>query len=344
MLIKKADDASALLADLEARSRGTGDEARRATEELRIRRAGLRGEAESAYLIDFEFGSNANWAVLHDLRIEQAGRVAQVDHLLINRFLEIYVLESKHFHAGLKITEDGEFLRWNDFKKAYEGMASPVEQNDRHIKVLKDVIATIELPTRLGLRLNPGFYSFVLVSPNSRIDRPRKFDSSRVIKADQLRKAIWKDIDNENSAVTLLKATRIVSAETVQTIGKRLAAQHKPLVRESTPHSSPRPAALEPPKLPPTSLPTEVSSPSPPPGEGQTDPAFGPRCKKCSGTAGAILYGKFGYYFSCPGCGTNTSIRFSCNAGHSPRLRKAGSTFYRECADCGTSELYYTNA
>ena len=136
MLIKQADDQSQLFEQLE-RLAGTGNsaEAKRATDELRRRRSGLKGESESAYLIDFDYAKSANWAVIHDLRIEHEGRVAQIDHLLLNRWMEVYVLESKHFHAGVKITEDGEFMRWNDFRKTYEGMASPLEQNERHIAV-----------------------------------------------------------------------------------------------------------------------------------------------------------------------------------------------------------------
>src|SRR3546814_12221508 len=79
--------------------------------------------------------------LIHDLRLEHGSRTAQIDHLLINRWMDVYVLETKHFHAGIKITEDGEFLRWNNYQKTYEGMASPLEQNERHIQVLKDVRA-----------------------------------------------------------------------------------------------------------------------------------------------------------------------------------------------------------
>src|SRR3546814_933781 len=112
--------------------------------------------------------------------------------------MDVYVLEHKHFHAGIKITEDGEFLRWNNYQKTYEGMASPLEQNERHIQVLKDVMAQIELPTRLGVRIPPSLQSFVLVGPEAKIYRPKRFDASRVVKADQLKKAIWRDFDNEN--------------------------------------------------------------------------------------------------------------------------------------------------
>src|SRR5690606_42003830 len=100
MLIKAADDQSALLDDLERRAAGNGADAKQATRELRIRRAGIKGERDSAYLIDFHFAEAPNWAVIHDLRIEHGNRVAQIDHLLINRWLDFYVLESKHFHAG----------------------------------------------------------------------------------------------------------------------------------------------------------------------------------------------------------------------------------------------------
>src|SRR3546814_12863006 len=121
MLIKSADDQGVELQALEQRAAGNGPDAARAAKELRNRRAGLKGERDSAYLIDFDYASSPNWAVIHDLRLEHGGRTAQIDHLLINRWMDVYVLETKHFHAGIKITEDGEFLRWNNYQKTYEG-------------------------------------------------------------------------------------------------------------------------------------------------------------------------------------------------------------------------------
>jgi hypothetical protein len=67
-----------------------------------------------------------------------------------------------------------------------------------------------------------------------------------------------------------------------------------------------------------------------------------PTCKACKGTAGEILYGKYGYYFKCS-CETNTAIRFTCEPGHAPRLRKDKLAFYRECEQCGTSSLFHRN-
>jgi hypothetical protein len=338
MLIKSADDTSAMLAELEARSSAAGPDAKRATDELRRRRAGLKGEAESAYLIDFEFKGSSNWAVIHDLRIEQGGRTAQIDHLLINRFLDFYVLESKHFHAGLKINDDGEFLRWNDFKRNFEGMPSPLAQNDRHIAVLRDVVAAIELPSRLGMRMTPSFFSLVMVAPNARIDRSRRFDCSRVIKADQLRKTIDKDIDSQGAGLLLKAAARMVASETVMDVAKRIADRHVPAPTVS-------PSRIAEPRAEDLSNAPSVPSPSIPSAGAADSPAtaIGPSCKACSGTVGSILYGKYGYYFQCNACQTNTAIRLACQPGHKPRLRKAGMEFFQDCPSCADSRRYFVN-
>jgi len=49
--------------------------------------------------------------LLHDIRLEVNGRVAQIDHILLDRTLVAYILETKHFNAGIKTNEQGKFLR-----------------------------------------------------------------------------------------------------------------------------------------------------------------------------------------------------------------------------------------
>lgn len=388
MLIKSKDDESAFLDELERRAAGSGAAAKQAATELRIRKAGLKGEAESAYLINFHFERSPNWAVIHDLRLEHRGRTAQIDHLLINRWLDIYVLESKHFNAGLKITQDGEFLRWDDYRRTYTGMASPLEQNERHIAVLRDVVETIEWPQRLGLRIAPSFHSLILIAPGARIDRAKRFDSSRVIKADQLRKQIDKSFEAESPLMTLFKTTtKIVSSETIETVARQLVAQHRPLQRSAhqsqppqrpssgetppplpasadkariepvlapAPHAEPpaiKPLRVDPSHVEPPPLPISARLPAKPPAiaaastpatEPSTDTTAGPTCKSCGAKTGNILYGR-SYYFKCDACAGNSSIQFSCQPGHKPRLRKDGPAFYRECADCRSSTLYHRN-
>ena len=365
MLIKQADDQAAHLAELEALAQGRGVGAKQAEKDLRIRRAGIRGEKDAAYLIDFDFATSSNWMVIHDLRLEHGGRVAQIDHVLINRWMDVYVLETKSVYAGVKITEEGEFLRWNDYRKTYDGMASPLEQNERHIQVLRDVMKNIELPVRLGLRILPSLQSFVLISPTAKIYRPKKFDASRVIKADQLKRSIWRDIDNENAMLGLLKtAAKIVSSDTLELVARQVAALHRPLRNPATsaapttaalptpntrPAATPRASSREPigPALaikpvapPPVRVRRTEEPPSPPPAA----PAMAPCvCKGCQSSNGSILSGKYGYYFKCLGCSTNTAIRFACQPGHAPRLRGERGAFFRDCPQCATSVLYHRN-
>lgn len=327
MLIKKADDKRQRLAELEAAMTQAGPAGKHAKDAFHILKAGIKGEEESAYLIDFHYGeSSRNWAVLHDLRLEHGGRVAQLDHVLINRFLEVYALETKHFNSGVKVTEEGEFLRWNDFRKKFEGMESPIEQNKRHIAVLKDVFNTMPLPERLGLRMQPSFHSYVMVATRARIDRPKKFDTSRVIKADHLKQKIDREFDGIGALQVLAKTSKLVSAETVRSLALELARQHRPLVG-STKATQSKPSrvvvAAAPVVAPQSTLP-------------------GPSCKACGKGEGHILYGN-SYYFKCAACATNTSIRFTCKPGHSPRLRKAGNVFFRDCKECGSSDPFHVN-
>lgn len=118
MIIKNADDKSCHVQQLEdLLTIATSEQKIKITQELRNLRAGIKGEQEAAYLIDFDLGKSQNTLVIHDLRLEIGGRIAQIDHLLINRTLNVFVLETKHFHAGLKITEEGEFIVLECFQK-----------------------------------------------------------------------------------------------------------------------------------------------------------------------------------------------------------------------------------
>jgi len=197
--------------------------------ELRFIKSGDQGEKDAAYFIDFHFASSKRWAIIHDLRLEHRDKVAQIDHLLINRFFDIYVLESKNFFYGLKITATGEFLVNNG--KNYFAIESPIEQNKRHQIVLEQVIKKYDImPKRLGITLTPSFYCYVLVSPKSRVVMPDRdrFDTSMVIKTDTLRSAIDKRVDEMSSISVLTTASKISSFEAVVEVAKRLAALHRP--------------------------------------------------------------------------------------------------------------------
>jgi len=198
--------------------------------ELRSIKSGDRGENDAAYFIDFHFKSSKNWVVIHDLRLEHQGKVAQIDHLLINRFIEVYVLESKNFSCGIKITDTGEFLM--NYNNNYFSIESPIEQNKRHLIVLEEIFKQYDImPKRLGITIIPTFRSYILMSTKSRVIRPSKetFDTSMVIKADTLRSQIDREFDNMGPLSVLATASRLVSGETIKELAERLSTAHKPI-------------------------------------------------------------------------------------------------------------------
>jgi hypothetical protein len=213
---------------LASRSDVTPDARHRIEQEIRNIRSGMKGEAEAAYEMEFHYAASKNWMVIHDLRLECDGRVAQVDHLLINRFLEIYVCESKRFGEGIAINEHGEFAAFYA-SKPY-GVPSPIEQNKRHMAVLEAIFKNGQVapPKRLGFTITPSLSGLVLVSKTARISRPKaKLEGlDQVIKNDQLKARIDKDIDRDNNILT---AAKIVGHDTLADFARRLVAVHKPI-------------------------------------------------------------------------------------------------------------------
>jgi len=231
MLIKPADDKTKdieILQGLLARHAASADTKRRIEQEIRFIQSGAKGEREAAYEIEFHYGSSRNWAVIHNLRLVHGGRVAQIDHLLVNRFLDVWVCESKRFAEGIAINEHGECSAF--FNSKPYGMPSPFEQNRKHCAVLKAVFddGAVILPTRLGFSIKPDIKSLVLVSKNARITRPKaKVDGlDDILKADQVKARIDKVFDNDNN---ILSAAKIIGSDTLEEFAKRLASLHIPI-------------------------------------------------------------------------------------------------------------------
>lgn len=233
MRIKESDDRGLDISALEAllaRPDADADTRRTVEQEIRQIRAGMAGERDAAYAIEFYLGASRNWVTIHDLRLEVAGRVAQIDHLVINRLLDVWVCETKHFAEGVAVNEQGE---WTAFygRRAY-GVPSPVEQNRRHMTVLEDAVdrGLINLPKRLGITIKPKFFPLVLVSDRARITRPERAAASRVdgletvIKMDQFTATVMRTFD-ERSSFAMVKA---VGTETLANVARSLATLHVP--------------------------------------------------------------------------------------------------------------------
>jgi hypothetical protein len=229
MLIKSADSKDTQIATLQnllSHERVSSEKKQLIERELKNLTIGIATEKQAAFEIDFYAASSKNLFVIHDLRLEIGGRVAQIDHVLMNRALEVFVLETKTFGTGISINERGEFSTFYDGKEV--GIPSPVEQNARHISLLKEAFKEIGLPKRLGVTLQPSFNSVVLVSPKAVINRPKvtNFDAS-IIKLDQFF-SWYHERMNEVTLKDVVGILKVCSGETVKNLGEKLLELHKP--------------------------------------------------------------------------------------------------------------------
>jgi hypothetical protein len=233
MILKESDGIHRDIDCLEALARHPNADTRirlGIEEEIRKLKAGERGELGTANQLKVFFGDSQHWLVINDLRLEHRGVVAQIDHLLINRTLDIWICESKHARYGVKINPYGEFMTFDSAGRP-RGMDSPIEQNDRHARVLGDILAAgiIQLPRRLGRPLSPRIHTLVLIAQGA-IARPRVpvHGIETVIKSEHLHRHVTEADDNGNPFDIL----KLLDFQKIVAIGRQLVALHRPLAQD----------------------------------------------------------------------------------------------------------------
>ncbi len=231
MLIKSADDKNrriALLESLLGSPLLNTEQKAWLQREAKNVRYGVQGERDAAHYIDNHFADAPNHAVIHDLRLEHEGEVAQIDHLVIARGFTFYLLETKNFSGNLQINEFGEFSVHYGPGKAF-GIPSPLEQSRRHENVLVKLLERLGITGRIHRK--PDFKHVVLIHPKGSIQRPdaQKYDTSSVIKADQFASWREKHIDKDMSTLQVLGSVlNLRSADTVREWAEKIARQHRP--------------------------------------------------------------------------------------------------------------------
>ena len=186
--------------------------------------AGLKAQKEAAYNIEFALKDTGGDFIIHDLRLEINGKVAQIDHLILNRFLQVYVCETKNFSEGVSYNEQLEFTSFYN-NKPY-AIPSPIEQNNKHINILKLTVEKngIQLPKRLGFTMPLKFISLILVSNTARITRANTKIDCEIIKNEAFGSVYCTEKQTQVSELF-----KIVSCETVEDIAKKLVKLHKPI-------------------------------------------------------------------------------------------------------------------
>lgn len=261
MIIKSADSRQPhiqQLMQLQSRPDLSDKQRELLAREIHAIQKGEQGERNGAYEIDFHLKDTQNWAVIHDLRIEHQDRAAQIDHLLINRMLEIYVVETKNFNANLEINEAGEFTAW--YNKTPRGIPSPLAQNEKHIAVLERLCQALPLPTRLGIKLMPSFFNVVMVGNQQRITRPKRLDTKNVIKVEKIKEWVTRS-DDVGFARAISGLVKIVSSETMLELAQAIANQHLPLKHDYCARFGiPRVAPAAPPPAPVAQAPAQPAA------------------------------------------------------------------------------------
>jgi hypothetical protein len=229
VLFKSSDDKSkrlALLEDLQRSQLVDPFQRKWLRDELMRLRKGIQGERDSAHYLDNYFKDRVNKVVMHDLRFEVDGEVAQIDHMIMNRAFGICLLETKNYAANLVINDHGEFtVKYED---ARFGIPSPIEQSHRHERILSKLLEQLEIVGRT--QKMPEFHHVVMLHPKAIIHRPphKAFDTSNVIKADQFPTWHQKYIDQIGMGTVLKSALNMRSQETIKEWCEKLVCLHRP--------------------------------------------------------------------------------------------------------------------
>jgi len=295
MLIKSADDKSkrlALLQDLQKSSLLDARQKEWLRVELRNLTAGIKGEQEAAFHLDGHYKDGQNNVLLHDLRFQIDGEVAQIDHLVINRTGYMVLIETKNYSGDLEVNAHGEFtVRYG--KERY-GIPSPYEQSRRHARILGKLLERLEIGTRTDKL--PEFHNVVMMHPKAIIQRPdpMAFDTSFLIKADQFPSWHEKLVDGIGTGSVLKALFNLRSPDTIKEWGEKLKRQHRPADLLTLPEfMQPKPHLAQPAQAPKPAAPTPVEAPTAP--ESPVGDASVAKKLICAHCQGKISYpeGKF---------------------------------------------------
>jgi len=195
------------------------------SKDLKTVENGYKTEKENAYYLDFHFAPKDYLMLLHDIRLEHNGRTAQFDHLLIAP-LGIYVLESKSFVGTLTIKEDFSLnVKYGKYTKTFP---NPIEQNNRHIKVLNDFINdNFELSSRFKLLGGIPIENKVLIHPNTTVTNKKLPDGFE--RSDSFATKRNEEIDKMNPAKVLLRGVTYLTKDLSKEIAAGIIKAHTPV-------------------------------------------------------------------------------------------------------------------
>lgn len=330
----------------------------------RRRAAGQDAEQQMAHYLNRAFEQSDDVALLHGLRLVDETRtdvdggpvVAQMDHLVLHRH-GAFIVESKSCNGSVRITASGSDRdEWaiRSGSRKYTGMKSPLLQAGRQGEVLRDVLMRHDKEV-LGKRMlrqrsfeRMPLQLVVAISDGGMIEykgrwKPRQEPfADSVEKADQVvefvREQLKLHTDNAKLIGSDMKSEYgwwASKPEEVIRTARLLYSLHTPLVRAQI-HAAP-----------PTEEPTAPAPTRPKKAKAVAASDGSPVCRSC-GQSDQLdgKSGRYGPYWHCSACETNTSMPRLCSACGADdssvvRVRKRGSEFVRECGSCSVSEVVW---
>ncbi len=181
-------------------------------------KTGIAGENNVYYEIKNSF---IPLICLHDIRLEYKDYVSQYDFIIItNKF--ICVLETKKLFGNISINRDGDFIRTlkNRNGKSYkEGMYSPISQNERHLRILKEILVNNNV-----IRYMPLKSLVVMANEKTIIDKRRcpSHISKALYKYDQIVPYLKRNLNDKKNDMN-------VSGKNMVRIAKFLLKNDKPI-------------------------------------------------------------------------------------------------------------------
>lgn len=340
-------------------------------------RAGAEAERQMAFYLHRDFASEAGLLVLNDLRLvdpdqpEHDGRpgVCQIDHLILHRW-GAFIVESKSVTDEVSVRDDR--AGGDEWTRRYggreHGFPSPIQQARRQGEFLRaflqrhreELLGKMPAGLRTLSKLMAGtdqrgfgnmpIQIIVAISDRGKIRRVNRWKEPAapfrtfVSKADLVPAKIREELGKHKAAGGLLGESNgeygvwSMKAEEAPAVAEFLAARHE---AKSRVEPVTQVAATIAPTLSPT-------APTP---KRAAVPATGAICKRCGGADLSAQWGKYGYYWKCLSCGTNTSMPTVCSAcgaeGHRGtvvRIRKDGPKYFRACEQCGIEERIWTES
>lgn len=203
IFIKEFERENQQLKDLiELSSKVTSSKGEIIKRDINFVKYGLEGEQNVYYELKNSF---LPMICLHDIRLEHDDYVAQFDFIIITKKF-IYVLETKKLSGDIEITPDGDFIRTirnreGKFIKK-EGMYSPVSQNERHVKILKEILLKFEL-----VKTFPIKSAIVIANPKTIVNKYKapKSIQYNIHKYDQITNLLKKELDDKKNDRDMLE-------------------------------------------------------------------------------------------------------------------------------------------